>query len=133
MFPQQLREATRRRVLDFLPDSLLFLAVGGLYSADVLGEQRIRWVMYIFSPIRVVLPSLGLEFLLAELSTVSFCPFQSFLALSEVLVVINDVSFVGVSTSMGLPSILSSASMFGFAVFLLVPLLPMVPKIVLDL
>ena len=72
------REPTRRRFLDSPPDSLLFLAVGGLYGADVLGEQQIRWVMYISSSVRVVLPSLGLEFLPAELSTVSFCPFRSF-------------------------------------------------------
>ena len=104
--PQQFREPTCRRFLDSPPDSLLFLAIGGLYGADVLGEQRIRWVMYIFSPIRVVLPSLGLEFLLAELSTVSFCPFRSFstiacvcgervLVLSEVHVVLNGDIFCG--------------------------------------
>ena len=76
-------------------------------------------------------PRIRLDFLPVVMSSVSFCPFQSFLALSEVLVVINDVSFVGVSTSMGLSSILSSASVFGFPVFFLVPLVPIVPTIVL--
>ena len=97
----------RRRFLDSSPDSLFFLTVGGLFGADVLGERRIlRWVMYISSPIRVVLPSLGSEFLLVELSTVSFCPFRSFstiacvcgervMVLSEVHVVLNGDIFCG--------------------------------------
>ena len=56
--PQQLREPTRPRIFfDSPPDSLLFLAVVDLFGADVLWERRIRWVMYIFSSIRIVLPS----------------------------------------------------------------------------
>jgi hypothetical protein len=73
--PQQQREATRRRFLDSLPDSPLFLAVGSLFfGTDVLGERRIRWVMYVSSSNRVVLPRIKLDFLPVEMSSVSFCP-----------------------------------------------------------
>ena len=76
--PQQSTEAPRRRFLDSPLGSPLFLAVGGLFGANVLGERWIRWVVYISSFIRVVLLSLGLNFLLVKISSVNFCPFQSF-------------------------------------------------------
>ena len=91
---------TPRRICYFSSPLVAFLA------PMCLGERRIRWVMYIFSSIRVVLPSLGLEFLPAELSTVSFCPFRSsstiacvcgerVMVLSEVHVVLNGDIFCG--------------------------------------
>ena len=55
------------------------------------------------------------------------------LVLSEVRVVIDGDIFCGVSTSMGMSSILSSALVFGFLVIFLVSLVPMAPTIVLDL
>ena len=69
--PQQSTEAPRRRFLDSPPGSPLF-------GANVLGERWIRWVVYISSFIRVVLLSLGLNFLQVKISSVNFCPFQSF-------------------------------------------------------
>ena len=95
-----MREATRWQFLDFPPDSLLFLAIGGLSGADVLGEGRIRWVVYISSSNRVVLPRIRLDSLPVKILSVSFCPLQIFssiacglgelvLVLSEVLVVLD--------------------------------------------
>nr|TKW35644.1 hypothetical protein SEVIR_2G388632v2 [Setaria viridis] len=65
-------------------DSLLFLAVGGFFGADVLAERWIRWVMYISPSSRVVLVRLWLDFLLVKISSVSFCPFQSFFTITFV-------------------------------------------------
>jgi len=44
----------------------------------------IRWVVYIFSSIRVVLPRIRLDFLPVELTSVSFCPFQIFSTIASV-------------------------------------------------
>lgn len=101
-------------------------------------------MLYISSSSRVVLPRLGLEFLPVKISSVSFCPFQSFpsiacvrgervLVLSEVYVVLDGDIFCGGLNIDGMSSILSSASVFDFPVFFLVPLVPMVPSTGLNL
>jgi len=58
----QWRQATSRQFSLPPPESLALLVAGGLCGASVPGESGIRWVVYIFPPIRVLLARLGLGF-----------------------------------------------------------------------
>lgn len=100
--------------------------------------------MYISSSNRVVLPKIRLDFLPVEMLSVSFCSFESFstiacvrgervLVLSEVHVVIDGDIFCGGLNIDGFVIDFIFCVGVRFPVIFLVPLVPMVPTIVLDL
>ena len=100
--------------------------------------------MYISSSNRVVLPRIRLDFLPVQMLSVSFCPFQSFstiacvhgeqvLVLSEVHVVIDGDIFCGDLNIDGYIIDFIFCVGFWFPMIFLVPLVPTVPTIVLDL
>ena len=88
-----LLQATSRRFSLPPPDSPALLAGAGLCGTIRLGESRIRWVVYISSPIRVFLGRLGLVSSLAPATG------GAVVVLAAVVFAVLDASVLGAKVS----------------------------------